>query len=99
LEGTDLLLKLLRCFVILHIIGLRKQLGGLVRDDSLLAYEHSNFVTAPFSKLILVVLRSEGALALVRYVLFRELLPFLFKLLLGLVCLLLLWGFGWLSRL
>jgi hypothetical protein len=85
--------------MILHIIGLRKQLGGLVRDNGLLADEHSNFVTAPFSKLILVVFRFEGAFTLVRHVLLRELLPFLFKLLLGFFCLLLLWGLSWLSRL
>lgn len=90
LESTDLLLDLLLLFMILHIIRLRDQLRRLFRNDGLLAHKHSNFVTAPFPKLVFVILRFEGTFAHVRHVLCLELLPLSFKLLLGFVLLLLL---------
>jgi len=96
LEGTDLLLDLLCGFMILHIIGFSKKFGRLVGNLSLFAHKHSNFVSAPFAKLVFVVLRFEGAFADVGYVLNLKLFLLLVKLSLCFVDLLLLWVPGWL---
>lgn len=97
MEGADLLLQLLSGLMILHVIGFSMHLGGLFGDLSLLAHKHSNFVSAPFAKLVFVILRFESAFAYIFDVLSVKPLLLLFKILLCFVHLLLLWGLGGLS--
>ena len=85
--------------MILHIIGFSKKLGRLDGNLSLFADKHSNFVSAPFAKLVFVVLRFEGAFTDVWNVLDLKLFLLFVKISLCLVNLRLLWVLGWLSRL